>query len=41
MVVLAEPRKAEVLETRFVVPLDEEAALVHVDSQIDQNGSRQ
>jgi hypothetical protein len=30
-----------VLETRFVVPLDEEAALVRVDAQLDQNDSRQ
>jgi hypothetical protein len=41
MVILAETRKPVVLETRLVVPFDEEAALIGVDPQLDQYDSRQ
>jgi hypothetical protein len=39
MVILAKTRKAALVETRFVVSLHEEAALVRVDLQLDQNDS--
>jgi hypothetical protein len=35
MIILAETRKPALLETRFVVAFDEEAALVRVDPQLD------